>query len=325
MRRWITPLGIVLVFQLVLALGLSLRRDPLAAVSSDTPLIAPAAVKSADRLVIDGPPSQVELLKQDGGWIMPGYFNAPADATRVDELLERLAAIKRGLPIATTAAALQRFKVADADFERRLVLSQNGKVLGTLYFGSSSGLRQSDARPAGERAVYAVDLPTYELPAEASAWLNGDLLRRQADQLVELQVGDGHESIDLTRRKGSNQPATWSAPALGSGQQIDTAHVEALARDVAQVHVDGVLGTSPQPDWQQEHPALTLKFQDAAAHSIEWTLSKPKSGDFYVLKSSLHPWYFSVSSTLGKQMIDASARDALVVSTKPASKSAGKT
>jgi len=333
MRRWITPLGIVLVLQLALALALSLRRDPLTAVTTDTPLIA-ATARSADRLVIAGPPAansasgpaKVELLKKDGGWIMPGYFDAPADAARVNGLIDRLAALKRGLPIATTASALQRFRVADADFERRVVLSRDGKQLGTLYFGESAGLRQTDARPAGERAVYTVDLPTYELPAEPSGWLNGDLLRRQADQLVELDVGgDGHDSIDLTRKKAPNQPAAaWTAPALGAGQQIDSAHVEALARDVAQIHVDGVLGTSAQPDWQQDHPALTLKLQDAASHSIDWTLSKPKNGDFYVLKSSLHPWYFSISSMLAQQIIDAGARAALVVSAKPANKSAGK-
>jgi len=327
MRRWITPLAILLAVQLALALSLAARRNPLAGASSDALLILPATVKSADRLVIDGDSAHVELLRKDGSWVLPAQFNAPADTAKVASLLDRLGSVKRGLPIATTEGALRRFKLVDGNYERRLVLSQGGKTLSTIYFGSSPGLRKSDARTDADHAVYAVDLPTYELPSQASAWLDADLLRHEAEPLVELDVTTGaHDTIQLQRQKGTAQPsAAWTDPALKPDQHIDSAHADTLAHTVAQMHVDDVLGTEVKPEWQQGRPAMSLKLQDDKAHSVDWTLSKPTSGDYYVLKSSAHPWYFSISGTLAKQLLDAGGRDALIVASKPDAKASGKT
>jgi hypothetical protein len=348
MRRGITPLVVVLVLQLALALALFMRRDPLAGVTSDTPLVRAEMVKGADQLVIEGKSpdaamsapgaapatpaggsTRIVLQKKNGAWVLPDSFDAPADGGKVESLLSRLTSLKRGLPIATSEPALRRFKLVDSDFERRLVLGAGGKTLGTVYFGSSPGLRKSDARTSDDHAVYAVDLPTYELPTEVGAWLNAGLLRGEAEKLAEIDVagaGASHEKIQLLRQKGTDkQPDTWTDPALGAEQRVDSAHADALAQEVAQVHIDAVLGTAPAPEWQQDHPALTLTLKDEKAQSVDWTLSKPSSGDFYVLKSSAHPWYFSVSSALGKQMIDASARDALIVAEKPKAPVSGKT
>jgi len=354
MRRGMTTLVVILVLQLALALLLFTRRDPLAGVTSDALLLPSDAVKSADRLVIESKPAEpkpaepkpaaggagaegvgaattpastrIELTKKNDVWVLPGSFDAPAEGSKVSALLDRLATLKRGLPIATSEAAQRRFKVVDSDFERRLVLSAGDKTLGTVYFGASPGLRKSDARTAADRAVYAVDLPTYELPTDAGAWLNADLLRGDTDKLAELDVANGtaalaaraQKPLQLVRKKGADkQPDTWTDPALTGDQRLDSAHVETLVEQVGQLHVDAVLGTAAAPDWQQEHPLLTLTFKNEQAHSAEWTLSKPASGDYYILKSSSQPWFFSLSATLGKQLLEAAGRDALLVAAKP--------
>jgi uncharacterized protein DUF4340 len=344
MRRAIVPLTTVLALQLLLALLLVMRHDPLAAKTGDTPLIVATAIKDADRLVIEGKPAagaavdsaSVTFARKDGTWVLPTAFDAPADGARLNGLLDRLGALKRGLPIATSEAALRRFKVVDADFERKLVLSAGDKTLDTIYLGSSPGLRKSDARASTDRAVYAVDLPIYELPTDLAAWLSPDLLRADTDHLAALEVTNGSDKTQLQKQTAAAtssgaQPApsatgagVWVDPALPATEHLDTARVEALAQDIQQLRAEAVLGTTGKPEWQQEHPAVTLKLQDDKAHAVDWTLSKPSSGDYYVLKSSAHPWYFSVSSTLGKQLVDGSARGALIVSDKPTAKPAGK-
>jgi hypothetical protein len=339
MRRSLTPLIVLLLLQLMLALALLLRRDPLAGVRSDTPLIPANTVTSADQLVIESKPAagaaaptdspgttRIALKKKGDGWVLADAYDAPADAPKVSSLLERLAGLKRGLPIATSEAALRRFKVLDSDFERRVVLSANGKTLATVYFGSSPGLRKSDARTAEDRAVYAVDLPTYELPTDTAAWLNADLLRNDARNPAEIDVvGASRDTTVLVRQKGADkQPDTWTAPALKGDQRLDAAHAEALAQQLAQLHPDAVLGTEPKPEWQQQRPTVTLTFKDEKSQTVQWTLSKPDSADFYVLKSSAHPWYFSVSAATAKQMIDGSGREALIVAAKPPAATPGK-
>ncbi|HEY1725694.1 MAG TPA: DUF4340 domain-containing protein [Steroidobacteraceae bacterium] len=346
MRRAIMPLSILLLLQLAVALLLSLRHDPLAGARVDAPLVPASVVKAADHIVIEsqqGKPAattQVELARKGGSWVLPEQFDAPADAARVNALLDHLSALKRGLPVATSEAALKRFKLVDGDFERRVLIKAGGKTLDTLYFGSSPGLRKSDARTGSDRAVYAVDLPTYELPTDVGSWLEADLLRSDTEKLAELDVGGaGGDKLQLVRQSsgGSSSSssgagpssATWTAPALSGNKRIDSAHAEALVEDLGDVHTDAVLGTEPKPEWQQDHPALTLSLKDDKAHSVDWTLSKPSSGDFYVLKSSAHPWYFSISSAQGKAMVEAGSRDQLAVAgktdAKPEAKASGKT
>jgi hypothetical protein len=329
MRRGMTTLAVVLVLQLALALLLFMRHDPLAGVTSVSVLIPPDAVHNADHLVIEAKPagenSRIELAKKNGAWVLPTSFDAPADGAKVTALLDRLSGLKRGLPIATSEGALKRFKVADADFERRLVLSAGDKALATVYFGSSPGLRKSDARFGTDKAVYTVDLPTYELPTDSGAWLSGELLRADAAKLAEIDIANGAATglvsgrMQLVRTHGTDkQPDSWADPALSGGQHLDSAGVDALAQQLGQLHVDAVLGTAARPEWQQDHPQLALTLKDEKSHAVDWTLSRPQDGDFYVLKSSSQPWFFSLSSAVGKELVDASARETLIPSPKPA-------
>jgi hypothetical protein len=340
MRRGMTILAVVLALQLALALLLFMRRDPLAGVTSVTVLIPPDAVRTADHLVIEAKPAtgaasgdstRIELAKKNGAWVLPTSFDAPADGAKVGALLDRLAALKRGLPIATSEAALKRFKVVDDDFERRLVLSAGGKALATVYFGSSPGLRKSDARYGTDKAVYTVDLPTYELPTDSGAWLSGDLLRGDAAKLAEIDIANGAATglvsgrLQLLRTRGiDKQPDSWADPALTGEQHLDSARAESLAQEIGQLHVDAVLGTAARPEWQQDHPQLALALKDEKSQEVDWTLSRPQNGDFYVLKSSSQPWFFSVSAAVGKELIDASARETLIPSPKAATPSAAK-
>lgn len=353
MQRVILPLSILLVLQIGLALLLGVRRDPLAGAKVDAPLVQADAVRNADELVIEGmepqpaaqapgpvgamapatpaatTPTHIELAKKNGAWVIPSQFDAPADSARVSSLLDKLAALKRGLPVATSDAAMKRFKLVDGDFERRVLLKSGGKTLDTLYLGDSPGLRKSDARVNTDRAVYAVDLATYELPTDIAAWLNADVLHQDVGQLTGLDISGGKgEKVELVKQPGADKDrkaaSTWTDPALTGDKHIDSSHAEALADQVSQLRIEGVLGTQLKPEWQQDHPVLSLQLKDDKSHSVDWTLSKPASGDFYVLKSSAHPWYFSISASAAKGVIDAGQRDQLVVSAKPEAKPGAK-
>ena len=106
--------------QLALAVVLALRTDPLTASTPQTPLIG-AAAEHADRLVIDSNASEgnateaksIVIAKRNGQWVLPQYFDAPARDEQASSILTQLAGLKRGLPVATSTAALRRFKLAD--------------------------------------------------------------------------------------------------------------------------------------------------------------------------------------------------------------------
>lgn len=322
MRRLIPMLVLLLGIQLMVALALAMRKDALTANSSDAALLPPT-LAAVDHIVLDGgtvaagppaAPSHVELAKSSSGWVLPGYFNAPADASRISSLVGQLTRLKRGLPVATSAGALRRFKVDDQAFERRLVFSQGGKVIATLYIGDSSGVRRSNARTADDHAVYAVDLGAYELPAQPDAWLDQNLLKRNADKLTSIDVEyERQDHIELQRTKASDaQGFHWSDPSLQAGKAVNETRADALLRDITQLRVQRVLGIESDPEWQQDHPALRLAIKDDQPESALWTLSKPGTGDFYVLKSSDHPWFLAVSTADAKQLLEDGGSGALI-------------
>ena len=357
MQRWIRILAIVLGVQVVLAGALMFRGDRLAPARTDAALVA-GDVKGADKLSIDGPVSsdaaakkteatRVELVKHDGGWIMPSNFDAPADAKKVETVLKQLADARRGLPIATTAQALDRFKVGEHDYERRIVVSQGGKVLATVYLSAATGGRKANARTAQDSAVYNVDMATYDLPTGAGDWLDKTLLARDASKVTRIEVAeagkppltlqrpapvagaskDAQGSDDGGADKNAAPPAAtpapapapaWSADGLTAGDRLDPAKADALVQAVANLHVSSVLGTQEQPDWQQDPPRLRVTIDDAAGKPVTWTIVKAKTGDMHVLKASDRPWYFELKSWDAQPLLAAAARDKLVVASAPA-------
>ena len=357
MRRSIPLLIVVLAVQLGLAGLLAMRRNPLASIPPQSPLIGTAA-QDADRLILESGPgaaagagagARSEIAKRNGQWMLPGYFNAPADKFKVEDLLSELADLRHGLPIATSTAALERFKLADDDFERRLTLSQGAHALGTLYFGSSTGARRTDARTAADRAVYSVDLATYELPTQLSAWFANDLLENPPEQLsgVDISMPQGtlhlmHQSSPQGTPTGNPQgkaqgdakgtakasapagpkPLVWTAVDLPAGRHLDEARAETLGSTIADLRLQGVLGTSPQPAWQQDHPLLTLTLHQLQHPAQSWVISQPMGASYYVLKASSQPWYFSIDAGTGKQLLDAATPSVLTAEPSTPAKAA---
>ncbi|MBS0448664.1 MAG: DUF4340 domain-containing protein [Proteobacteria bacterium] len=326
MKRWIPLLGGVLVLQLALAAVLTRHGDRLAPQRSDAKLVA-ADLKDIDRLTIAGPvapdaaasaPTPLVIVKKDGRWQMPGYFDAPADAVKVQAMVDRLGRLQRGLPIATTAGALDRFEVSDRHYERRIVAAAGEKTLATVYIGASAGPRKSDARTDADAAVYAVELSSYELPVGGQEWLDAGLLARDAKTIAAIDVAmPGRPDIALARAAaaGASSPSgavEWQAQNLPAGAKLDAKRAAALADALADVKVDAVLGRTAVADWQQDQPELTLTTKDAAGKSTTWVLSKRKSGDSHVLKASDRPWFVELQPYHAQPLLDAAAPEKLV-------------
>ena len=79
----------------------------------------------------------------------------------------------------------------------------------------------------------------------------------------------------MKQKAAAGQPASWTDPALSGNAHIDTAHADALATQLAQIHPVKVLGIAPKAAWQQDHPVLTLGLKDEKAKTVEWTPPNP--------------------------------------------------
>ena len=284
-------LGLVaaLVVQLVIALAAGGGRG-LVPAAGDRALvdIQPDQVTA---ITIDGADGQVRLTRGADGWTLPALDDFPADAVKVQGLLQLVSGLRRPLPVATSAEARARFKVGDDEPEHRLTLSGAGGEPAVLIAGDSPGFRRSYVRVAGEDAIYDLPLPGHELGAAADAWIARDRLRLDADD-IERVAGDGWALV----RDGDG----WRLE--GADGEPDNDGIAGLVGQVANLSYEGVLGTEAPTDADLDHPALTLDIRLADGDARTYRISPVGGGDDaaadvedYVLATSSSPFRFRLS------------------------------
>jgi hypothetical protein len=306
MKQKLYILAALLVAQLLLAGVLAQRSNPLGARHASRPLATGLA--AADRLQIeDGDGHQVVVQKSGKGWKLPGYHDTPVARGKVKQALAALEKVKLDDPVATSSQAAARFKTAKEKFERHLQLFQGERKLLDLYLGRAAGVSKSYLRLAGKQAVFQARLPQWDFPAEPKQWLDHELLRKEASNLRSLTV----DGLVLTRH-GKGEKAEWKADkGLSKGEVLDQKGVKRLLDALTALRVDEVLGTSPDKAWKLDRPERKLVLQ-SDGKPVTWLLARPEKGDFRVLKSSAHPWYFRLESWNFQPLLDASKREALV-------------
>ena len=188
-------------------------------------------------------------------------------------------------------------------------------------------MHKSYARAIDDHAAYNVDLPATSCLFSRVIGSTG-IVSHDLGALSEIDIStDPHQSLQLRRSSTStpspSHPVSGSTPAPAAapssaatawtelnatpGHPLDNGAVDALAGDISSLQVQGVLGEQPKPEWQLDHPlvTLTLKASSPSSTNVTWVVAKPTSGDYYVLKSSAYPWFFQVNSDTGKALLDA--------------------
>ncbi len=320
MDQTIKLLGGLLAVQLLLALWAFSGGSDLSVQRPEEPLLTFDAA-SVTAIKIEGSDgATITLSRSDQGWILPDAWNVPAKESKVEQLLQRLQNLKKGLAVATTSGAQARFEVAGDKFQRRITLSRGDDALSALYLGTAPGMRKIHARTADDGIVYSISFAAYEAAAKADDWLDSGLLRIAVSELDAIEL----DGFALTKLKGQGNAKDgakidqgWEASGLADNEQLDQSKVRELARKITQLDVRKVLGTDAKTEYRQDSPELKLTLKRTEGQPVIWTLSKPEKGEDYVLNSSEHPWYFEVASRGAKPLLEVAERDALIISPEP--------
>ena len=187
MNRLITICALLLAVQLGLAAWTHLRVPADQAGPVQGAVLAVDTVAVDELLLEDSAGATLVLKKAGKGWILPGLADFPADSTRVQALVERLASLQRSWPEATTVEAAGRFQVAADRFERRLTLRGAGKDLGRVFLGSSAGLRRVYLRAEGDQDIFAVELAGRDQELDPNSWIDTAVLRLTPDQVARYR------------------------------------------------------------------------------------------------------------------------------------------
>ncbi|HYN77496.1 MAG TPA: DUF4340 domain-containing protein, partial [Lamprocystis sp. (in: g-proteobacteria)] len=312
---WGKSLGTPLVLTLTVLLGTQLLAAVLLG-GGGSHALAPAAAdatllhfdpKAVTSLRIEGGGQTLTLARGDQGWLLADLGDFPADGGKVDQLLGKLAGLKRPLPVATSPEALKRHKVADDGFERKVTLEVGDATVATLLLGDSPAFKRQFARPAGETAVYDLDLPLFEVSNRRDDWLMHDRLKLDQEQIASITAADW----TLTKGKDGWQLADSQPPP-------DAATVTNLVSRISNLGYRGVLGTQDQPEYQQTAPVLELRLGLKDGGTRAYRISKVKDGQDYVLKAADRPWYFKLSEFDLEGLIDVNRAKLLGVAPEPA-------
>ena len=322
MQKTMGMLGVLLAVQLVLAVSMSTTGPDLTAQRPDTPLLDLGGV-AVDHLTIEGPDKQQVILARVGeDWLLPASDDFPADASKVNLLLERLKGLKRGLAVATSPGAKKRFRVSDEDFERRVLLGEGDETVATLYFGTSPGMRRVHARTGEDEAVYTTAFGTYDAPVKPEAWEDKSVLTIPQEEIEGIELGELAlvrsqdtlaAEVDANVEKPIEEKTSWSGNGLMEDEMVNQGNAEALAQKLAGLTIGYMLGSEAKPEYGLDEPVLVLRVRRSGGVTIEYHFGKREKENDYVLKVSNRPEYFRLPVYSVDALIEMATHEQLVI------------
>lgn len=295
---------------LVLQIGLTVAVHQQQAVNlestaPDAPFLS-FAPDSISSITIKGP-EQAELIleKSDKGWIMPKAFSAPASSNQVDGLLQKLADARQGLAVASSKGAAKRFKTAEDDFERHVILQQGDAVAGDFYLGSSAGMRNSHARKAGQDDVVSIPVGSHEVDTEADSWLDRSLADLNKDDLKAVSLAD----ITLLQKEEEDKKKVWVLDGA-TKEETEQEAVDKLLNKVTAISVQSVLDPATLAALFKEDPAVQFTVTKQDDSKLTYTFVREE--DYFILKMSDNELYFKVGKWLVEDLTEAKREKLLV-------------
>ncbi len=273
--RFNTALFIMLILQISVAV--SMHHNSRSAVNEqfNQPVMDIIAT-SVDRISLDdGKGKACVLSRVNDQWQLDNYHKMPADQSKVKSVLDKLEKDKSGWPVATTESSRLRFKVADNDYRKKLVLSSNAGDK-TLYLGVSPGFRQLNVRRQDEEQVYSVKLNDYDFPLKDIDWMDKTLLQPAAD-INSITAAD----FSLSKLNGK-----WTLE--NSDKAVDSKEVNKITGTLSRLRVQSV----------EEKAATTDAYQIALkANDKEYQYKLFKAEDNYYIRRNDFDVAFKISQS----------------------------
>ena len=283
-----TILGAILLAQLVVvAVVWGLQSRP----GEAPPVFLSFDVSSVDMLTVADEESTVTVARSDGEWQLsngspggpPGRL--PADAGKIDGVLQKLSDAAAGWPVATSESAMERFEVVEETHQRHVVISAGDETLADIYLGTSPTFGKVHARHTSGGPVYAIAFSNYEAGARQSDWLDKSLLQPEgAVQSVARASADGEWTLTST-------DTGW----ITDGMELDQGETNTFMDRLRRLNVLDLVDAELPPE-----PSARLTVVDeAGAHEL--ALFSLEDDD-YAATSNRFEGVFGISSYIAEQL-----------------------
>lgn len=322
MNKWQRILIIALGVQLALGVFVFWPR-PVASSSGQALLGGFKASDVTGMTITDDKGVSTKLVKQGDSWVAPDAGNYPADATKITPVLDKLAAIKAGKAVATTAASQPQLQVADSKFVRKIDLLKADNTTQTLFLGSSAGGQSVHVRLNGQNEVYITSgLATWEVNADLLSWINPVYLTLNTNDLTGLTVKNKNGEFVMTK----DAQGQWQLAGLGAGETLDQSKAASLATSATSVRMTQPVGKTADAAWGLGQPSAVVTMQvkngtGDAAQTKTVTLmvgSQDTTDQSYVVKSSESEYYVRVADYSVQEFVSRDKAGFLVATPTPA-------
>ncbi|MEJ2622634.1 MAG: DUF4340 domain-containing protein [Candidatus Thiodiazotropha sp.] len=308
MKKWILLLTGLLSVQIVLAVTVNISSRDYSAFEATEKLLNFEA-SNIDHITIENGDSQLVITKQNDLWVLPDEESFPVAVKQVNDLLAKLSELQKGLPVATSDAALRRFKVDPVEFERKLTLSMGEQQVAQLLVGSSAGFRKAYVRPIGEEAVYSVEINTWDIGVESSDWIEKSILQLVGDQVTRIEMPE----YSLTRENGK-----LSLANLVDEEETNEDAAESLLDKLVTLRVDGLANSDEAANLTSETAKLQIKVSMNEGEPLLYRFWEPEKASYFLLKRSDRSHTFKVAKHL-VEALSGTGRETLVLKQDEAS------
>jgi hypothetical protein len=284
MKRLRFILCAVFVVQVLLSIVLFNREQDAGAFQSDEKLLG-LQLQNLDSIVIEAADQTLTLSKQSTVWRMEDHFDSPVANSKLTQISNKIFAINKDWPVATTSTAAVRFKVAEQVYERKISFKKGAETLHTLYLGSSPGFRKIHARIDRQANIYSIELSAFELSTNADDWIDQSLVKMKKADLQYVKMADF--SIN-------KQDKIWRLDSLDAQYIENQLTIGQLLDKLTGISYSVILGIEEQADYGLDNAALNFTLIDKEGNQIQYRFAKMANQADYVLKTSSLPYYFKV-------------------------------
>jgi len=229
----------------------------------------PAPQMAASRPLIEWKPEQITsvtihsattdnlgdglvLNRQDDGWVIESEYSYPAQPAKVDELLEKLTAIKIRTPVTLQAVRHEQLNVADDNATRRVTVQAGDESVEFLL--GIAGNSRSHLRLAGQNEVYTISgLGAWAIRDASTQYLERKVLDVKPGSLESYSLTNSHGTVELVR----DEARQWTSPSLAEGQQLDVSKLDKLFQNTLQLSMSSPADPALDPFTRDDAAVLS--------------------------------------------------------------------
>jgi hypothetical protein len=306
MKRHNQILAAILVLQILLGAFIFWPRKVTSTSSGEMLLVDfdPQEVRSIS--IEDGEGERLVLTEEEGEWMLPEAGNFPCQSFKVDEFLEKVAAVGADGLVTETASSHQRLKVASDDFERIIEFSLSNGDTYTLYLGSSPSFGAAHVRLDGEAETYLTsELTARDALATATSWIDTSYFSVPQEDLQTVTLRNEQGVLTIEKDDEGN----WTLRGLADDEELQTASVTNIINRATSVTMLEPLGVLELPAYGFDVPSSVVLMQTGEKLiSLHVGAKDPEDGSF-IVRSSESNYFVRVSEFGVKDLVEMTRED----------------